>query len=210
MARATAEDGPEYAFEHAMRASEREDARIAREHVSRVASICGVDVCEGCGGALEDVTYASCNACRARARADGPRMHRYAEERVRTKVQVLLACSPALYFAHAETRAAAGWAAPLARQIADALARPEAVIRAGDEETIAAITGLIGLALHTDDRAARGIAALCFEEYIGALEEHARVQRYECRRFVDNGRARLALTVHAVQLEGWAERLRAL
>jgi hypothetical protein len=194
-------------------AAKRIDARtvLEVEHAGRVASICALDVCEGCGGRLEDVTYERCDACRARDRIDGPRMHRYAEERVRSRIQVLLACSPVLYFAHAESKQAALWAGPLARQIAESLSRPEAVIRAGSEATIASIAGLIRLAvLGVAEDAARGVAALCWDEYVGGLEEHARVQRYEARRWTDNGRARLALTVHAVQLEGWAARLRGL
>jgi hypothetical protein len=185
-----------------------------REHGERIAALFLLDVCDGCGAKLEDATLVTCATCRAdnvrREREDGPRMHRHAEERVRSRVQALLACSPALYFAHVETRGAAGWAAPLARQLADALARPGTVIRAGRGATVAAITGLIGLGLSADDRSVRPIAELVWAEYIGALEEHAAAQRSNARRYVDDGRARLALTVHAVQLEGWAEKLRGL
>jgi hypothetical protein len=185
-----------------------------REHGERIAVLFLLNVCDGCGATIEDATLVLCGACREekarREREDGPRMHRHAEERVRSRLQALLACSPALYFALAETRAAAGWAAPLARQIADELSRPEAVIRAGREATIASITGILGLALRADDRAVRPIAALCWAEYVGALEEHARAQRSNARHYIDDGRARLALTVHAVQLETWAEKLRAL
>ena len=183
-------------------------ATIEREHAATIANLCALDVCEGCGGALEDVTYEACDACRARDREDGPRMHRYAEERVRTKVQCVLACSPVLYFANGEGRSA-NWAAPMARAIAASLARPGAVIRNGRDAATVTIAGLLRLG-GIDERAAQDVAGLIWDEYIGALEEHARVQRYECRRYVDNGRARLALTVHAVQLEGWAERLRAM
>jgi hypothetical protein len=185
-----------------------------REHGERIAVLFLLDVCDGCDAKLEDATLITCAACREaaarREREDGPSLHRHAEERVRSRVQALLACSPALYFAHAEMRAAAGWAAPLARAIAEMLSRPEAVLRAGREAAIANITGLLGVALAADDRAVRPIAALCWAEYVGALEEHAKAQRSNARRYVDDGRARLALTVHAVQLEGWADRLRAL
>jgi hypothetical protein len=189
-------------------------ATVEREHGDRIAVLFNLTVCDGCGRSLEDATLVLCERCREaaarREREDGPHMHRHAEERVRSRLQALLACSPALYFAHAEMRAAAGWAAPLAHGIAEVLSRPEAVIRAGRKATIASITGLIGVALGADDRAARPIAALCWAEYVAALEEHATAQRSNARRYVDDGRARLALTVHAVQLEGWAERLRAL
>jgi hypothetical protein len=210
VSRATAEDGIEHAFERAMRASMRDDARQAkrtaedRAHAARLAEFFTLAVCDDCGERLEDATIPTCAKCTPERAAvelafvadPGPRMHAHAEERVRTRIGLVLQAAQILS------------ARPDASSIANALAYPEAVVAAGRGAALKAIGARVGSRY---PEALRGpLSARVWDEYLCALEEHAKCQRDLARRYMDNGRARLAYAAHATQLETWAERLRAL